>query len=64
MGILPNEHRRADFGEEGYGFVNQQDALNSIDLDSPPVGATFKINGEVYKLQYVIGVLEFVKVEE
>lgn len=64
MGILPSQHREADFGNGSYGFMSQEDAFNAIDRDDPPVGATFRINGEVYKLQYVIGMLEFVPVEE
>ena len=64
MGILPPQHRRVDFGAEGYGFLGFDDAYNAIDPGDPPVGHTFKINGEVYELGYISGVLEFMIIED
>ena len=49
MGLLPSQHKEPDFGQ-GYGFIDFEDAFNSIDHENPPVGKTFKISGDIYRL--------------
>jgi len=55
----------ADFGNGlGFGYNGFYDAMSTVDEDNPPLGLTFKINGEIYELQRIAGKLEFIKEEE
>lgn len=34
----------------GYGYMSFEEALNTVDMDNPCIGETFKIMGAVYVL--------------
>ena len=50
MGILEDQYRRPDYGD-GYGYNSFTEALETIDKDSPDIGAVYKICGEYYTLE-------------
>lgn len=49
MGLLPDDWLRADYGNDT-PFISKEEAMTTVDLDHPPVGATYNIAGHIYKL--------------
>ena len=62
MGLLANNYQQADYGNN-FGFNGFYDAMSTIDPDSPPLGSTFKISGQILRLEKICGKLEFVEIE-
>ncbi len=62
--LLSDQYTRADYGNnQGYGFNGEFDAMSTVDPQDPPLGHTFKISGQVLRLEEICGKLEFVEIE-
>ena len=64
IGLLKDQYKRADYGNElngGWGFADIGNVLMTLDLDNLQTGATYKIAGEIFTLEESKGNPVFVK---